>query len=217
MRSKEEAMDYRYCPEPDLPPLIITAAEIEQAKKELPELPAQRFARYVEKLGLSEYNASILVNDKHLSDYFEEALAAYDNASSLCNWVTVEFIGRTKESGCPLYETGILAEHIGKLVQFIHDKKITGRIAKEVADLMVETPGKDPELIIKENPNFQALTDTSAIEQLVDQVLAENGDSVEAFKAGKDRAFNFLVGQVMKLSKGQASPDIVKEILLQKL
>ena len=217
MRSKEEAKDYRYFPEPDLPPIHLSEAYIEKLRQELPELPHERFRRYVNQLKLSEYNASILVNDKLLSDYFEQGLKSTSFASLLCNWITVEFVGRLKESGVPLYHSSILPKHIAKLVNFIHEKKITGRIAKEVADIMVQIQGKDPELIIKENPNFQALNDEAVIATFVDRVLDENTSSIEAFKKGKDKAFNFLVGQVMKYSKGKASPDIVKTILLKKL
>lgn len=217
MRSKETAKDYRYFPEPDLPPIILTPAEIEKIRRELPELPHQRFERYTSQLQLSEYNASILVSDKPLSDYYEKALKFHNNATALCNWITVEFVGRLKEGGRPLYLTDILPEQVAQLVALIDSKKITGRIAKEVADLMVQTPGKSPERIVAENPNFQALHDLSAIEPLVDQVLAANQQSVSDFKKGKDKAFNALVGQVMKLSKGKASPDVVKELLTQKI
>ncbi|MCB1068103.1 MAG: Asp-tRNA(Asn)/Glu-tRNA(Gln) amidotransferase subunit GatB [Simkania sp.] len=217
MRSKEEAKDYRYFPEPDLPPIVLKKEYIEKIRREMPELPHERFDRYVNKLKLSDYNASILVNEKALSDYFEEALKSCNNASALCNWITVEFVGRLKDSGTPLYQSPILPRHIAALVNFIDQKKITGRIAKDVADIMVQIQGKDPELIIRENPNFQAVHDTSAIEPFVDQVLSENAQSVEDFKAGKDKAFNFLVGQVMKLSKGKASPDVVKDLLTKKI
>jgi|JI10StandDraft_1071094.scaffolds.fasta_scaffold01815_18 aspartyl-tRNA(Asn)/glutamyl-tRNA(Gln) amidotransferase subunit B len=217
MRSKEEAKDYRYFPEPDLPPIILTTDYIEKIRKDLPELPHERFKRYTEKLKLSAYNASILVNDKSLSDYFEEALKFSSHAGALCNWITVEFVGRFKDSEIDLTTSGILPEHIAKLVTFIDNKKITGRIGKEVADVMVQKPGKDPEIIIKENPNFQAVHDTSAIEPFVDEVLSAHPQSVEDFRNGKDKAFNFLVGQVMKLSQGKASPDVVKELLIKKM
>ncbi len=217
MRSKEEAKDYRYFPEPDLPPIVLTKDYIEKIRKDLPELPHQRFERYTKEFKLSDYNASILVCDKYLSNYYEVALKSCKNASALCNWITVEFVGRFKDSDTPLYKSRILPEHIAALVTFIDTKKITGRIAKEVADIMVQIPGKDPEVIIKENPNFQAIHDTSAIEPFIDEVLSANAQSVEDFRSGKDKAFNFLVGQVMKLSKGKASPDVVKELLIKKL
>jgi len=217
MRSKEEAKDYRYFPEPDLPPIILKTAYIENIRKNLPELPRERYNRYTEKLKLTPYNASILINDKALSDYYETALKSCKNPASLCNWITVEFVGRFKNSGIPLIESGIPPEHIGLLVSLIDSKKITGRIAKEIADLMILSPGKDPEQLIKENPNFQAIHETSAIEPLVDEVLCENAQSVQDFQRGKDKAFNFLVGQVMKRSKGKASPDVVKDLLIKKI
>jgi len=217
MRFKEAAADYRYFPEPDLPPLILSQKFIDNIRQDMPELPHERFKRYVNELKLTEYNASILINEKELSDYFEEALRHCKNAASLCNWITVEFVGRLKESGIPLYRSEILAKQVASLVNFIEEKKITGRIAKQVADIMVRVQGKDPETIIRENPDFQPIHDTSAIEPFVDQALIENVQSLKDFKAGKDKAFNYLVGQVMKLSKGKASPDIVKELLMQKM
>ncbi len=217
MRFKEEAKDYRYCPEPNLPPIYLSQEYIEKLRQELPELPHERFHRYVNQLKLSKYNASILINDKLLADYFEKGLKNTPHASLLCNWMTVEFVGRFKDIDKLLYHSSILPEHIAKLVNFIHEKKITGRIAKEVADIMVQNQGKDPECIINNNPNFQALNDEKMIEAFVIRVLDENASSIEAFKKGKDKAFNFLVGQVMKYSKGKASPEIVKDILLIKL
>ena len=217
MRSKEMAKDYRYFPEPDLPPIILTKDYIESIRKDLPELPHERYKRYTEKLELTEYNASILVNDKSLSDYFETSLGFYNKPKILCNWITVEFVGRFKDKPTKLHNSGILPEHIAKLISYIDSKKITGRIAKEVADIMIENPGKDPEIIIEGNPNFQALHDTSLIEPYIEQVISENSQSVEDYKNGKDKAFNFLVGQVMKLTKGKASPDVVKNILIKKL
>ncbi len=217
MRLKEEAKDYRYFPEPNLPPLILTQEWIDAIQADLPELPHERYKRYVDALKLSEYNASILVNDKKLADYFEAALQAHHNPSSLCNWVTVEFVGRLKQRGVSMQDSGIPSRHIAELVALIDQKTITGRIAKEIADIMVEHPTKAPTTIVKENPRFQALNDPAAIAPLVDQVLAQNEQSVTDFRAGKERAFNFLVGQVMKLSKGKASPDAVKTLLKDKL
>jgi aspartyl-tRNA(Asn)/glutamyl-tRNA(Gln) amidotransferase subunit B len=217
MRSKEDAKDYCYFSDPDLPPLVLTDAFIDSIRKKMPELPHERFNRYVEKLGLSPYNASILVNDKQLSDYFEEGLKSSSHPTALCNWMTVEFVGRFKDRQTSLPQSGILPQHIATLVNLIDQKKITGRIAKQVADMMVQIEGKDPELIIQENPNFQAVHDVSAIEPIVDQILLENPQSVEDFKKGKDKAFNYLVGQIMKLSKGKASPEVVKDLLIKKI
>jgi aspartyl-tRNA(Asn)/glutamyl-tRNA(Gln) amidotransferase subunit B len=217
MRQKEEAEDYRYFPEPDLPPIVLTENEIESIRASLPELPYQRFKRYVLELLLPVGSATILVNEKRFANYFEEALKVCNSPKNVCNWITVEFTGRFKESGKNLLDSGILAAHIGTLVQLIENGTITGKIAKSVADEMFAHPGKDPKQIIQENPDYQPMQDTSSIEPLVDEVLASHPQSVIDFKAGKARAFDYLVGQVMKLCKGKASPSVVNELLTKKL
>jgi aspartyl-tRNA(Asn)/glutamyl-tRNA(Gln) amidotransferase subunit B len=213
MRKKESADDYRYFPEPDLAPLRLTQEFLDAVRSELPELPHERYKRYVSSLGLTEYAASTLINEKSLSDYFEEALQFCSHPRSLCNWITVEFEGRLKPLGKTLQILGILPSHIGKLVKLIDEGKITGRIAKDVADAMVASPGLDPEAIVSQNPDFQPLSNSSEIEQIVTQVLSENPQSILDFKAGRDKAFAFLVGQVMKLTRGKASPQIVNDLL----
>lgn len=217
MRRKEQAEDYRYFPEPDLVPIILTDAYIDGIRQALPELPLQRERRYVKELGLSGDSAFILTSDKLIADYFEEALKHCSNAKMLCNWVIVEFAGRFKDTGKSLITCGITAEHVGKLVSMIEKGTITGRIAKDVADDMLKSPGKDPEKIVAENPDYSPLSDHSEIEKLVEKVLAENGQSVADYKAGRDKAFAFLVGQVMKLTRGKASPQLVNDILKQKI
>ncbi|MBS0604296.1 MAG: Asp-tRNA(Asn)/Glu-tRNA(Gln) amidotransferase subunit GatB [Verrucomicrobia bacterium] len=217
MRQKEEAEDYRYFPEPDLPPIVLTKEYIDAVRASLPELPHQRFKRYVSELLLPIGSATILINEKRFADYFEEALKVCNSPKNVCNWITVEFTGRFKDTGKNLIDSGIQASHIGKLVQMIEKGTITGKIAKSVADDMFAAPGKDPEQIVKENPDYQPMQDTSSIEPLVDEVLTANPQSVADFKAGKGRAFDFLVGQVMKLCKGKASPAVVNELLTKKL
>lgn len=217
MRSKEQASDYLYCHEPDLPPIILKEDYIEKVKKNLPELPQERFKRYVEKLMLTPYNASILISSKTLSDYFEEALKTFNHPRLICNWITVECLGKLNERGKTLTESTIPPSHIAKLAELIDSKKITGRIGKEVLEIMIDSSKKDPETIVQENPNFQAIHDTSLVEPIVNNVLEDNPQSIADFKNGKDKAFNFLVGQIMKKSKGKASPDIAKELLLKKL
>lgn len=215
MRSKESADDYRYFPEPDLVPLILDNDYIDPIREMLPELPHARFERYVNELELTEYNASILVNEKRLSDYFEDALKAGPTAKNLCTWITVEFAGKLKDTGKPIMI--MPPEHVGKLVKLIENQTINGRIAKQVADDMIKNPDKDPEEIVKENPDYQPLTDVSEIEPLVVKVLDENPSSIAAYKAGKKKAFAFLVGQVMKLTRGKASPEIVNDLINKKL
>lgn len=216
MRTKEEAEDYRYFPEPDLPPIILTEAYIEEIKRNLPELPYDRYKRYLSSLQLAVQPAAILVNDKKLSDYFEEALKHCANSKAVANWITIEFSGRLKESGKPLYNSGILTAHIAELVNLIDQNTITGKIAKSVADTMVASPGISPSEIVKANPHYQSVHDTKTIEPLVDQVLAANPQSVADYKAGNLRTFGFLVGQVMKLCHG-ANPSVVNDLLKKKL
>lgn len=217
MRRKEQAEDYRYFPEPDLVPIILTDAYIEEIRQALPELPLQRERRYVNELGLPPHNAFVLTLDKKIADYFEEALKLCGNAKLLCNWITVEFSGRLKDTGKSLVDFNIPAKHLAKLVEMIDKGTITGRIAKTVADDMVANPGKDPAVIVEENPDYKPLHDQGEIEVLVDQVIAANAQSVADFKAGRDKAFAFLVGQVMKLSRGKASPQVVNDLLKAKI
>lgn len=217
MRRKEDAEDYRYFPEPDLVPIVLTEAYIEEIRAALPELPLERERRYVKELGLSPHSAFVLTYDKPLADYFEKALKISSNAKVLCNWLIVEFAGRYKESGKSIVTSGIPAEHVGKLIQLIDKGVINGKIAKSVADDMAASPGLDPEEIVAKNPDYKPMNDSGEIEKIVDQVLSEHGQSVTDFKAGRDKAFGFLVGQVMKLSRGKASPQVVNELLLQKI
>lgn len=217
MRRKETADDYRYFPEPDLVPIILTDAYIEEIRQALPELPLQRERRYVRDLNLSQHQAFILTSDKALADYFEKTLETCSNARSLSNWILVEFTGRLKDTGENLLSIGIKPEHMGSLINLIDKGTITGRIAKSVADDMVARPGIDPAHIVADNPDYQTLNDQGEIERYVDKVLAENGQSVVDYKAGRDKAFGFLVGQVMKLCKGKASPQLVNDLLKQRI
>ena len=217
MRRKESADDYRYFIEPDLPPLVLEEEYIDSIRALLPELPYEREKRYSATYGLASDAALMLVNEKALADYFEEGLKVCSNAKNLCNWILVEFAGRFKESGKSLWESGIPAAHIGKLVSLIDQGVITGKIAKKVADLMVETPQKEPEKIVQENPDFQPMGDTKELEAIVDRVLEENPQSVQDFINGKERAFAFLVGQVMKVTQGKAPPPLINKMLKEKI
>ena len=162
-------------------------------------------------------SAAFLINDKKLADYFEEALRTCPSPKSVCNWMIVEFAGRFKDTGNSLICSGIQPGDVGKLVKLIESNTITGKIAKSVADDMFKSPGTDPEQIVKQNPDYQPLQDISSITVLVEKVLENNPQSIADFHAGKARAFDFLVGQVMKLCKGKASPSIVTKILTKKL
>lgn len=217
MRRKESADDYRYFPEPDLPPLCIHPDWITYLRARLPELPRERKRRYIDVLGLSAYSTELLINDKALCDQFEQGLSIAKNPVSFCNWLTVEFVGRIKESRKSIQEFGLDVMNIAKLSNMAHEKEITGKVAKQIADLMVLDVQKSPEEFLKENPAFQSIKDTGEIELLVDQVLKQNPESVEDFKNGKEKAFNFLVGQIMKACAGSAPPDIVRDLVKKKL
>jgi aspartyl-tRNA(Asn)/glutamyl-tRNA(Gln) amidotransferase subunit B len=217
MRSKIEAEDYRYFPEPDLPPLCISQETIATIRASLPELPEQRYQRYLTALELSEYNARLLINDKSLSDYFEEGLKTCKNPKALCNWITVEFVGRLKEAGTDLLKIALPAEHIAFLVNQIEDKVLTGKIAKLVADEMVKIPSRHPREIIQSNPDFLPVTDQSQVESIVDEVIRKNPQSVADYRQGASKAFHYLIGQTMQASKGKASPEVVKKVLQDKL
>ncbi len=217
MRRKETADDYRYFPEPDLVPIILTDAYIEEIRQALPELPLERERRYVKDLELSRHQAFALTNDKSLADYFEEALKDCKNARSLSNWLLVEFAGRLKDTGKSILTVGIPPKLVASLVNLIDQGTITGRIAKSVADDMVANPGKDPEVIVADNPDYQPLNDLGEVERFVDEVISQNPQSVADFKSGRDKAFAFLVGQVMKLSRGKASPQLVNDLLKSRI
>ena len=217
MRRKESADDYRYFPEPDLVPIVLTQEYIDDIAQNLPELPQDRYKRYINDLGLTPYAATSLINDKDLCDYFEAALSLWSSPRNLCNWITIEFAGRLKEAGKTLLSVKIPPAHIAMLVTLIDQNAITGPIAKAIADEMVIEPGLDPQTIINRNPDYRPMTDSSELIILIDQVLRDNPQSVQDFKAGKEKAFAFLVGQAMKLSRGKASPQKVNELLRAKL
>lgn len=217
MRKKESADDYRYFLEPDLPPLVLEQEYIESLRDTLPELPYAREKRYIEQLSLPRDNAALLVNEKRLADYFEEALALCKNAKGLANWILVEFGGRLKEKNIPIWECNLPPQEIATLVNMIEQGKITGKIAKSVADEMLKHPQKGCATIVEENPEFQPVDDLEKIEAIVDEVLKQNPQSITDYKAGRTKAFAYLVGQVMKATQGKAPPPLVNELLKQKL
>ncbi|CAM0117501.1 Asp-tRNA(Asn)/Glu-tRNA(Gln) amidotransferase subunit GatB [Rhabdochlamydiaceae symbiont of Dictyostelium giganteum] len=217
MRMKEQAEDYRYFPEADIPPITPSHEWISQIQQELPELPRERHFRYTHDLELPSQAVTLLVNEKKLSDYFEAARKTCLNNKSLANWLTIEFPGRLKELGKNLWTFGIKPEHITELVNMIEQGIINGKIAKSVADDMVKYPDILPSLIVKNNPDYQPIQNLNEIEALITQVIEENPEAITDYKAGKNKAFAFLIGQIMKLSRGKASPEMVNQILLKKL
>lgn len=214
MRSKENANDYRYFPDPDLLPVIIDDQLIEDMKKQLPELPEAKIGRYISDLELSKYDAEVLVADVETAAYFEKAIKG-TNPKVVANWITSELFGKLNKASLTLQECKITPDMIGKMVQLIENGTISGKIAKTVFEEMFNS-GKKAEDIVKEKGLVQ-VSDRSIIEVAVDQVISANPDSVKAYKEGKDKLFGFFVGQVMQKTGGKASPAMVNEILKEKL
>ncbi len=215
MRSKEHAHDYRYFPEPDLPPLRIGEEKLAAIAGEMPELPAARRQRFVESHGLREYDADVLTATRALGDYFERVAAASKDARAAANWVMGDLAGALKESGKEIGESPVTAEKLGALVAMIAEKKISGKLAKEIFPKMFET-GEEAGAII-EREGLAQISDEGALGKIVDEVIAANPKQVEQYRGGKTAVIGFLVGQVMKLSRGQADPEAVNRLLKGKL
>lgn len=214
MRSKEEAHDYRYFPDPDLLPLELDGEWVNEIARGLPELPDEKKARFIEKLGLSPYDAAVLVAEKESADFYEKVARGRDG--KLCaNWVITEYFGVLNKSGQSMEDFVITAEKLGGLIDLISDNTISNRLAKDVFALMVET-GKDAATIVEEK-GMKQVTDTGAIEKVIDEVMAANADKVAEYRSGKDKLFGFFVGQTMKASGGKANPAAVNELLKKKL
>ena len=214
MRSKEDAHDYRYFPDPDLLPLEFSQEFVDKIKATLPELPDEKKLRYMSKLELSSYDASVLVADQATTVYFE-TVAARHNPKLASNWITAELFGRLNKAGLDIDTSPITAEKLSGLLELIENNTISGKIAKVVFDKMFET-GKNAAQIVEEE-GLKQVTDTGAIEKVIDEVMAANPDKVAEYRSGKDKLFGFFVGQVMKLSGGKANPGAVNELLKKKL
>lgn len=214
MRSKEDAHDYRYFPDPDLPPLVITQAYVDNIKKSLPELPDQKKERYIKEYKLSPYDASVLTAEKASAEFFETASKGND-AKLAANWITSELFARLNKLDKSIEESPVSAEAFAGLLKLMGDNVISGKIAKDVLDLMIET-GKSASAIVEEK-GLKQITDTGAIEAIVDKIIADNPENVALYKSGKDKVFGFFVGQVMKESGGKANPAAVNELLKKKL
>ncbi|WP_416898714.1 MAG: Asp-tRNA(Asn)/Glu-tRNA(Gln) amidotransferase subunit GatB [Minwuia sp.] len=214
MRSKEEAHDYRYFPDPDLLPLELDPEWVERVRAALPELPDAKKVRFMSEYGLSEYDARTLTSERPSADYYE-AVAKGRDAKLASNWVTTDLFGFLNRTGHDITDSPIKAAQLGQLIDRISDKTISGRIAKEVFEIMCET-GQDPDAIIEEK-GLKQVTDTGAIEAVVDQVIAENPDKVAQVQGGKEKLLGWFTGQVMKASGGKANPQAVNEILKAKI
>jgi aspartyl-tRNA(Asn)/glutamyl-tRNA(Gln) amidotransferase subunit B len=214
LRSKEEAHDYRYFPEPDLVPLVIEREWVERVRATLPELPAARRER-LKSLGLTEYDAGVITSSKAMSDFFDAALKRFSDAKVLANWVMGEFLRLINVKQLRVEDSPVAPEQLAELLDLIEKGTISGKIGKSVIEEMFES-GKEPSVIVKEKGLAQ-ISDESALLKLVDEVIAANPQSVEDFKAGKERAIGFLVGQIMKATKGQANPGVVNNLLKEQL
>ena len=215
MRSKENAHDYRYMPEPDLPPIITTDAEIEAFRKSLPELPDARRARLIESFGLSEYDAGIITSSRAMAEYFDAVVAAGADAKAAANWIMGDLSKNLNAENLTIEKTPVDAKRLAEMILLIQNGTISGKIAKTVFAEMWTNPDA-PEKIVKDKGLVQ-ITDTSAIESVVDEVIAKNPKAVEEYRAGKKKAIGALVGQIMKATKGKANPQMVNELLAKKL
>ena len=214
MRSKEHAHDYRYFPDPDLLPLVFDQAFVDSIKKDLPELPDERKSRYVNDFGLSPYDAGVLVAEKETAVYFEEVASGRD-AKLAANWVISNLFGALNDKGLSIKNSPVRADNLGKLIDLISDDTVSGRIAKEVFEIMIET-GDEPAKIVEEK-GLKQITDSGAIEAAVDAAIAAGEKQVEQYKGGNEKILGWFVGQVMKATGGKANPGTVNKMLKDKL
>ncbi|MEK7258650.1 MAG: Asp-tRNA(Asn)/Glu-tRNA(Gln) amidotransferase GatCAB subunit B, partial [Pseudomonadota bacterium] len=215
MRSKEVANDYRYFPEPDLLPVVIDEAYIEAVRAELPELPNAKRARFVSQYGLSEYDAGVLASSREMGDFYEEVVKICGDAKLSANWVTVDLQGLLNKSDLEISQSPVSAARLGALIGRIKDQTISSKIAKTVFEAMLGNDQSVDEII--ESQGLKQVTDSGAIEKLVDEVIAANPEQVAQYRAGKEKVFAFFIGQAMKVSKGKANPDQLNALLLHKL
>jgi len=219
MRSKEHAHDYRYFPEPDLPPLVVDRAWVEELRRGLPELPRRRCERFVAEYQLPQYDAEVLTARRDLADYFEAAVALHRNAKAISNWVMGDILRLVRErrldDALVITEWPVRAESLAAMIALIDDETISGKIAKTVFEEMIAT-GDEPAAIVRRK-GLEQVTDTNAIAAAIDDVLASHPDKVAEFRAGKDKLLGFFVGQIMKATGGKANPQSVNEILRGRL
>jgi aspartyl-tRNA(Asn)/glutamyl-tRNA(Gln) amidotransferase subunit B len=218
MRSKEFAHDYRYFPDPDLLPVVLNEDEIDDIRKHLPELPDDKKRRFMDDIGLSAYDAGVLVADRETADYFEQAASGATGgveAKLAANWVTGNLFGALNKAGLSIGQSPVSAEALGQLLGLMADDTISGRIAKDVFDDMFAT-GRGAAEIVKDK-GLQQITDTGAIEAAVDQVISDNPDQVADFQGGNEKTLGWFVGQIMQATQGKANPKMVNEMLRNKL
>ena len=214
MRSKEDAHDYRYFPDPDLLPLELSDSQISEIRSDMPELPDQLVERLISEYGITKYDANVIVEEKEYVHYYENSAKNRDG-KLVVNWMTSELFGLLKKNNVQFNQNPISPNYLNELVELIENKTISGKIAKDVFEIMFAT-SKSPKMIVKEK-GLEQVTDDGAIEVFVDQVINENKDKVKEYLSGKDKLFGFFVGQVMKVSQGKANPGLVNKILKSKL
>jgi aspartyl-tRNA(Asn)/glutamyl-tRNA(Gln) amidotransferase subunit B len=215
MRSKEVANDYRYFPEPDLLPVVIDEAYIEAVRAELPELPDAKRARFVSQYALSEYDAGVLAISRAMADYFEDVARLCGDAKLSANWVTGDLQALLNKSDLEIEQSPVSAQRLGALIGRIKDQTISSKIAKTVFEAMLGNEHSVDDII--ESQGLKQVTDSGAIEKLVDEVIAANPEQVAQYRAGKDKVFAFFIGQAMKASRGKANPEQLNALLLSKL
>ncbi|HUQ95634.1 MAG TPA: Asp-tRNA(Asn)/Glu-tRNA(Gln) amidotransferase subunit GatB [Bryobacteraceae bacterium] len=215
MRSKEHAHDYRYFPEPDLAPVRVSEAWLNELRSRMPELPAAKKKRFVEGHGLKEYDAQVLTANRPLADYYEAAVKASTDPKAVANWVMGDLLGELKAEGKEISDSPIPPERLGELVSLIAKGELSGKLAKEIFPKMFATG--DSAKSIMEREGLQQISDTQAIEKIIDDVLAANPKQVDQYKSGKTSVAGFFVGQIMKATRGQANPAAVNELLKKKL
>lgn len=214
MRSKEDAIDYRYFPDPDLAPLIITEEIINEIKNTMPELPEAKKSRYINELGLTEYDSGVLTSSREISEYFEKLIVKHNIKLSV-NWLTSELFGRLNKMALNIDESPVTAENLSELLTLIEDNVISGKIAKEVLDLMFETNKTAIEIV--EEKDLKQTVNVYEVTQIIDDVINANQKQVEQYKSGNEKIFGYFVGQVMKLSDGKINPQIANNILKERL
>lgn len=215
MRTKEGSSDYRYFPEPDLPPLVISRSYVQEIKDSLPELPDAKKARIMKEQGLSEYDAGVITSSRALAEFYDQTVKIFNDSKAVSNWIMGEFMKLLNAEGIEINESKVTPELLAKLLGLVKDGTISGKIAKTVFEEMF-TSGKDPEVVVKEKGLVQ-ISDESQLVSIIEEAINNNPKSVEDFKAGKGKAIGFLVGQVMKATKGQANPGVVNKLLKEKL
>jgi len=215
MRSKEEAHDYRYFPDPDLVPLVIDADWVERMGGELPELPEHKIQRFINEFNIPAYDAEVLTANRPLSEYYEQCVALHNNGKAVSNWVMGEVTRGLNDAGMTIGNCPVTPRLLAELLKLIDNGTISGKIAKTVFDEIWKS-GKEPGVIVEEKGLVQ-VSDSTAIEAIIDEIMAREAGQVAEYRSGKDKLFGFFVGQVMKASKGKANPSVVNELLMEKL